>query len=91
VTLTPKLWRLVLLFSSPFPNLAPFYAGKKIMLLAMRFPRDARHFMREKPIMWHHSGQRQIDEVRCHAILRERDLAQKSLQRALQANHGQDL
>lgn len=59
----------VLLFSSSFFNLAPFYADKKIMLLAVRFPRDARHFMREKSIMRITSGQRQIDEVRCRAIL----------------------
>lgn len=35
--------------------------------------------------------QRQIDEIRCHANLRERKVAQKSLQRAFQANRGQDL
>lgn len=61
------------------------------MPLHKRFLIGIRHFI---PIKWVISSllnSVKIDEIRCHAILCERILSQKSPRRAFQANHGQDL
>ena len=56
---------------------------------AARFPEDTRHFMVRNVGISPLPNSVKIDEIECHAILCERNLAQKLALRASQADHGQ--